>query len=56
MAGKSADDSTRSFLMRIKHLQFCEGHGMVKFIVKTMQVKWENINGYSQGKRNLKSQ
>lgn len=47
-AGKSADDSTH-FFMRNKHLQFCEGHGIVKSIVRTMQVKWENIKGYSWG-------
>lgn len=56
MAGKSAEDSTHGFLMRNKHLQFCEGHGMVKFIVRPMQVKWENINGYTREEKNLKSQ
>lgn len=57
MAGKSADDSTHGFLMRNKHLnKFWEGHSMVKFIVRSMQVKWENINGYSWEEKNLESQ
>ena len=53
---ESADDSTHGYFLKTKHLQFCEGHGKMKLIVRKMQVKWENVNGYSWGKRNVKSQ
>ena len=56
MSCESADDSTHGYFLKTKHLQFCEGHGKMKLIVRKMQVKWENVNGYSWGKRNLKSQ
>ena len=43
----SADDSIYGYSLKTNHLQFCEGHGKIKLIARKMQVKWENVNGYS---------